>query len=528
MRFEPTLRALRWLLPPLLLAMSSSAWGQSSTNYALSPGAIGAGGSAGSTTYKLVGEAGGPRARSSSTNRDAVSGFVGGAYSSKAVVSLTTTAGVYKAVAFPVRSSPNTIGTVLEELGAYNAANWRFGRWSPPDSAYMEAGAAGSLLAAINVGEGYWLITQGVATVSDTGLPSPPGEFGMALLAGPTGRPAYNQVGNPFLFAVARADLRVTDGINTYGFMAVGNSLTEHALRVWDPGTQSYTDATVVDGRTSFFVKRLAPTGTVRLLFPYVASALGVPEPGLVKPGEAEWAVAVTARQGARGCEPLLLGAAPVAAGGWNPLCLSRAPSPPGGALSLGVSRPDWGRMSGEYVRVFEPRAESMSWEFVAQGAASPGELGLELRGLDLPAGLRLALTDLASGVTREVWDGQTVSFATAPGAHRFRLTATGAGGAPPEVTALVDGMRYAYPNPFRASSGLAFTLARGGDVRVGIYDVTGRRVRSLERLGAGPGEQVLVWDGRDGGGRQLAPGVYLARYQAGAAHGTRRLVKLN
>ena len=69
---------------------------------------------------------------------------------------------------------------------------------------------------------------------------------------------------------------------------------------------------------------------------------------------------------------------------------------------------------------------------------------------------------------------------------------------------------------------------ARGGDVRVGIYDVTGRRVRSLERLGAGPGEQVLVWDGRDGGGRQLAPGVYLARYQAGAAHGTRRLVKLN
>jgi hypothetical protein len=35
------------------------------------------------------------------------------------------------------------------------------------------------------------------------------------------------------------------------------------------------------------------------------------------------------------------------------------------------------------------------------------------------------------------------------------------------------------------------------------------------------------VWDGRYEGGRRVGPGVYLARYQAGAATGVVRLVRV-
>lgn len=84
-----------------------------------------------------------------------------------------------------------------------------------------------------------------------------------------------------------------------------------------------------------------------------------------------------------------------------------------------------------------------------------------------------------------------------------------------------------AYPNPFARESGLVFTLARRTDLRVDLFDVTGRRVRSFDRAGATPGEHVITWDGRDGDGHPLPSGIYLAAWKAGGVQGARRLVKV-
>jgi hypothetical protein len=60
-------------------------------------------------------------------------------------------------------------------------------------------------------------------------------------------------------------------------------------------------------------------------------------------------------------------------------------------------------------------------------------------------------------------------------------------------------------PNPSRAGSPTQLTLRREGPARATIVDATGRLVRRAE--GAGP--RHLEWDGRDGGGRPAAAGVY-------------------
>ena len=101
------------------------------------------------------------------------------------------------------------------------------------------------------------------------------------------------------------------------------------------------------------------------------------------------------------------------------------------------------------------------------------------------------------------------------------------AGAVGPSPTIINDALRYAYPNPFAASTGFAFALSRGGDICVDIYDVAGRNVRQLVRAAQGPGEYVLVWDGRDAGGKSLPSGVYLARYRAGTVSGVRRLIRV-
>jgi hypothetical protein len=57
---------------------------------------------------------------------------------------------------------------------------------------------------------------------------------------------------------------------------------------------------------------------------------------------------------------------------------------------------------------------------------------------------------------------------------------------------------------------------ARGQDLDLGIYAVTGRRLRTLASGRAMPGEAVRRWDGRDAAGARVAAGLYVARLRVG------------
>ncbi len=69
-----------------------------------------------------------------------------------------------------------------------------------------------------------------------------------------------------------------------------------------------------------------------------------------------------------------------------------------------------------------------------------------------------------------------------------------------------------AYPNPSRGGAQLRFSIAARQRVHLALYDVGGRRVRTLQdgELEAGP--HTFDWDGADGAGRSLASGIYFAR----------------
>ena len=97
----------------------------------------------------------------------------------------------------------------------------------------------------------------------------------------------------------------------------------------------------------------------------------------------------------------------------------------------------------------------------------------------------------------------------------------TGAGGLP----VALDRMR---PNPFAGQVAMRLTLARSGPVRVVIYDILGRAVRSLAK-GAWltGGEHTLSWDGRREGGAACTAGVYFVSAQAGNDRFVRRVVKV-
>jgi hypothetical protein len=69
-------------------------------------------------------------------------------------------------------------------------------------------------------------------------------------------------------------------------------------------------------------------------------------------------------------------------------------------------------------------------------------------------------------------------------------------------------------PNPFYSRTALQMSLLDPSPVRFSIYDIQGRRVRSVTDRFFPAGEHKLIWDGRDAAGNPVAPGIYLYRVQ--------------
>lgn len=83
-------------------------------------------------------------------------------------------------------------------------------------------------------------------------------------------------------------------------------------------------------------------------------------------------------------------------------------------------------------------------------------------------------------------------------------------------------------PNPARGGTRLWYGVPAdraGGTLELAIYDLSGRRVRTLESGRAEPGRHSASWDLRDASGAPAAAGVYFARLSLGAEAHTRKFV---
>ena len=69
-----------------------------------------------------------------------------------------------------------------------------------------------------------------------------------------------------------------------------------------------------------------------------------------------------------------------------------------------------------------------------------------------------------------------------------------------------------AYPNPFNPSTTIGFRIGNQEGVDLAIFDVLGRRVRTITHDILPEGLHTVVWDGMDDLGRSVASGVYYTR----------------
>ncbi len=82
-------------------------------------------------------------------------------------------------------------------------------------------------------------------------------------------------------------------------------------------------------------------------------------------------------------------------------------------------------------------------------------------------------------------------------------------------------------PNPFNASTNVEFVTSGSEYATLNIFDVLGRKVRSLHSGELHAGRQTLQWNGLNEHGQEVASGVYFARLEGAGEPMVRKMVVL-
>jgi len=93
------------------------------------------------------------------------------------------------------------------------------------------------------------------------------------------------------------------------------------------------------------------------------------------------------------------------------------------------------------------------------------------------------------------------------------------------EETPTVTRLTGVYPNPFNPQTSVAFDLAQDDFVDLCVYNLSGRRVRTLVAERTPAGSHQVQWDGNNDHGAPVPSGVYLARLIAGPVRGLEKMV---
>jgi len=81
------------------------------------------------------------------------------------------------------------------------------------------------------------------------------------------------------------------------------------------------------------------------------------------------------------------------------------------------------------------------------------------------------------------------------------------------------------YPNPFNLEATIEYALPEDTKVRFIVYNLRGRKVRTLIDEEQTAGTRRASWDGRDSHGREVASSVYFVRLEVGDIRLTRKIL---
>lgn len=89
----------------------------------------------------------------------------------------------------------------------------------------------------------------------------------------------------------------------------------------------------------------------------------------------------------------------------------------------------------------------------------------------------------------------------------------------------MIFGIEGNYPNPFNPQTKIQFTLDRGAEIRLDIYNILGQHVKNISSGYYPAGSHEVIWSGIDNAGNPVATGVYLTRLSDSKRISTHKMI---
>ena len=83
------------------------------------------------------------------------------------------------------------------------------------------------------------------------------------------------------------------------------------------------------------------------------------------------------------------------------------------------------------------------------------------------------------------------------------------------------------YPNPFNPVTTFRYDILENGHVNITIYNILGRKVKTLMNQTQDAGYRSVIWDATNDYGKPVSAGIYLYQIQAGEYISTKKMVLL-
>jgi hypothetical protein len=357
-------------------------------------------------------------------------------------------------------------------------------------------------------GRGFWMLSRNAWAPSGTAdavsLASD-GTYTIDLHDG------WNIISNPF------------DADVSWAAVQAANDLTQ-ALWGWNGSfSEATTFASAQNGTAYYFLNE---QGLDQLALPYPGAPSDLP--AAVRAAQvSDESLTITAFQDRERMSAVRVGAAEAGADGRDALDQFAPPGYFAGA-TLQLINPQvdetYTALAAEYRSAGQ---EGHTFDLSLQGA--PGQV-VELRadGVASFVGQDVVLVDPMTGRAYDLQAHSTVKVRPAAKEMKLKLLVGSAAFVDRAQSAVVPTTLQLlpnYPNPFRARTTLEFTLPKRGDVRLEVYDVLGRRVRTLVDRSYDAGRHTVRWDGRNDTGQAVASGIYLGRLKVGDQRHVQRLV---
>jgi hypothetical protein len=425
----------------------------------------------------------------------------------------TVKAGQYQMFSVPLSITAPQIDSIFnDDYGPYDPRTWRIFRWQPETSNYSEYN---SISGGIVPGNSYWLINKDGRTFDVNNSLSVPAFNNYTI----TLQPGYNQIANPFAFAI--------------DWLSIGNSnLILQAPIRWNADLPDYElDQTTLEPWDGYWVYN--PLNTIINLdvSPNIQLGKKQSQELFSSMRDDEFLVQVKAfMNSAQAADKQNYVA--MMEGASDGLDRFDVMKPPAVTEAINLSIE-----SGKnyYARDAVPVSKDGAfWDFRVE-TKSPNELfNLAVdRISSLPENFSIWVLDrdreipidINSGsaeiVTRE--NGQS-NFRIIVGTEEFaKIHSENISLTPYEYTLYQN-----YPNPFNPSTTITYQLREKSEVSLEIFDILGRRIQTIiNNITQNPGQHSATWYGLNSTGEKVASGVYIYRIKANDFISTKKMILL-